>query len=180
MGSRCVCCIRVKPAFIHTVYLIDMIINKNPSLTFLRKYSRETWKMCAPSHRRVKPFVPLLFGRLSGVSTCGTSCLTGSLLALPALFVLGGRGGRRHKGSSSSQRPQTPGGGSSSSCCTTDNICFTCEDWWKIEGMCLVHQEPQTGDGACWWAGENGLLLQQCVNDANFLFMIGYRALLSI
>lgn len=31
--------IHVKPSFIHTVYLIDMVINKNLSLTFFRKSS---------------------------------------------------------------------------------------------------------------------------------------------
>lgn len=34
----------------------------------------------------------LVFGCLSGVSTCGTGCLTVSLLALPALFAPIGRG----------------------------------------------------------------------------------------
>lgn len=60
--------------------------------------------MCALCH---KPFVPLLFGQLSGVSTCETSCLSGSSLALPAPLAPGGRGGRADKGRSSQHRPDT-------------------------------------------------------------------------
>lgn len=100
----------------------ELIINNNLSLT--SENQQRGLKMCALSHRRVKPFVALLFGRLSGVSTCGISCLTGNSLVLPAMFVLGGWGRRNHKGSSSRQHRQMPG----SSCCMTDNICFTCRD----------------------------------------------------
>lgn len=55
----------------------------------------------------LKPLLGLLFGRLSGVSTCGTGCLAVSSLALPALFLPGGRGGSRVDGWLSQHAPDT-------------------------------------------------------------------------
>lgn len=49
----------------------------------------------------------LAFGRLSGVSTCGTGCLIVSLLALPALFAPSGRGTAGVAGWLSQHTPDT-------------------------------------------------------------------------